>query len=329
MKKVEFGILVLFLFLIIFCPFFLNQVRVRLMTEVIYFGLFAVSLNLILGYGGLLSFGHSAYFGLGAYVTALALLHIKGLDLISVVLLGGLAAALVGSFFSLFLIRVSGTYFAMLTMAFGQLLYAVALKWRSVTRGDDGIGNFPRPDLHIPLLGRVDMMDASNFYWFTLAIVGAMVFFAWYIITRTSLGISIILLRENEERARFLGHRTSLTRFWLFTFSSFLAGISGSLFGIFQELVTATSIDILRSTDPILMVVIGGMGHFWGPLLGTLVYVVAGDWLSGITVRWEFIIGCFFIVLVLFLRGGLISLILDLENRFMKIIGVNAKEPLP
>ena len=328
MNKVEFGILVLFLILLIFCPFFLNEVQVRLMTEVIYFGLFAISLNLILGYGGLLSFGHSAYFGLGAYVTALALLHIKGLDLISVVLLGGLAAALVGSFFSLFLIRVSGTYFAMLTMAFEQLLYALALKWRSVTRGDDGIGNFPRPDLYIPLVGRVDMMDTSNFYWFALAIVGVMVFSAWYI-TRTSLGVSIILLRENEERARFLGHRTSLTRFWLFTFSSFLAGVSGSLFGIFQELVTATSIDILRSTDAILMVVIGGMGYFLGPLLGSLVYVVAGDWLSGITVRWEFIIGCFFILLVLLLRGGLISLILDLENRFMRIIGINAKEHLP
>lgn len=328
MKHVKFVTLFFLLVSLIACPFFLSVVRLRLMNEVIYFALFAVSLNMILGYGGLLSFGHSAYFGLGAYFTALALLHIKGLGLISVILLGGLAAALVAAFFSLFLIRVSGTYFAMLTMAFGQLLYSVALKWRSVTRGDDGIGNFPRPELYLPWVGKIDMLDTSNFYWFTLTVVGVMLFFAWYI-TRTSLGVSIILLRENEERARFLGYRTSITRFWLFTISGFFAGVSGSLFGIFQELVTANSIDILRSTDAILMVVIGGMGHFFGPLLGSLFYVVVGDWLSSITVRWEFIIGCFFILLVLSLKGGLISIVLGMGNWLVKVMGVETKGTLP
>jgi branched-chain amino acid transport system permease protein len=327
MKHLKFGALFFLLIILIACPTFLSVVQLRLMTEVIYFSLFAVSLNMILGYGGLLSFGHSAYFGMGAYATALTILHVKGIALIPVVLLGGVAAAVTAAIFALFLIRVSGTYFAMLTLAFGQLCYSVALKWRSVTGGDDGIPIFPRPDLYLPWVGKIDVLDTSNFYWFTLALVGAMLFLAWYI-TRTSLGLSIILLRENEERARFLGYHTSITRFWLFVISGFFAGISGSLFGIFQGLVTATSIDLLRSTEVILMVVIGGMGNFFGPLLGSLFYIVVGDWLSSITVRWEFIIGCFFILLVLSLRGGLISIALAVGNWTVKFMGNKKKVPV-
>ncbi len=305
MKQLNTTALVVLALAVISCPFYLGIVDLRLMTEVLYFALFACSLNLITGFGGLLSFGHAAYFGTGAYVTALSLLHIEGLGLLPAILLGGLSAALIGAFFSIFLIRVSGTYYAMLTLAFNQLLFAVALKWRDVTGGDDGLGSFPKPNLEIPLLGSIDMLDTANFYWFTLAVVGLMLYLAWHLL-RTPLGVSIILLRENEERANFLGHRTSVTRFYLFTIAAFLAGVAGSMFALFQEFVSTGAIDGLRSVDAILMMVIGGVGHFFGPMLGALFMVFVGDWLMRITQAWEFYIGAFFVAMVLFSRGGLI-----------------------
>lgn len=291
------------------CPLFLSTVHLRLMTEVLYYALFAVSLNLITGFGGLLSFGHAAYFGVGAYITALSLLHIKGLGLIPALLMGGVAAGIIGAFFSIFLIRVSGTYYAMLTLAFNQLLYAVALKWRAVTGGDDGLGGFPKPPLHIPLIGSIDMSNTANFYWFTAVVIGVMLLLTWHLI-RTPLGVSIVLLRENEERARFLGHRTAAIRFYLFTIAAFLAGIAGSMFAMFQEFVSTGAIDIFKAVDAILMMVIGGVGHFFGPMLGAMFMVFIGDWLSRLTDMWEFYIGAFFIAMVLYFRGGLISLVL-------------------
>lgn len=309
MRQLNITALVVIALTVIACPFFLGIIDLRLMTEVLYFALFAVSLNLITGFGGLLSFGHAAYFGTGAYVTALALLHIEGLSLIPAIMMGGLAAAIIGAFFSIFLIRVSGTYYAMLTLAFNQVLFAVALKWRHVTGGDDGIGSFPKPNLDIPFLGSIDMLDTANFYWFTLAVVGLMSFLAWHLL-RTPLGVSIILLRENEERAHFLGHRTSMTRFYLFTVSAFFAGIAGAMFALFQEFVSTGAIDGLRSVDAILMMVIGGVGHFFGPMLGALFMVFVGDWLMRITEAWEFYIGAFFMAMVLFSRGGLVVLLL-------------------
>lgn len=317
MKAIRIVLFLILAGLLVLCPYYMDILWVRLMTEVVYYALFAVSLNMILGYGGLLSFGHSAYFGVGAYATAIALLKIKGLGLVSAIIIGGIAAAVVGSLLSIFLIRVSGTYFAMLTMAFNQLLFAVALKWRAVTGGDDGLGGFPKPDLVLPVLGKIDMMDTNNFYWFTLVVVGIMMLAAWHL-TRTALGASIVLLRENEERASFIGHRTSATRFWLFTISAFFAGVAGSMFALFQEFVSTGCIDVIKSTEAILMVVIGGVGSFFGPFLGSAFYVMFGDWLSEHTLYWEFFIGLIFIGLVLFLRGGLISLLMGLWGRIFK-----------
>ena len=306
MKALQVALLVVIVGLLFLCPYFFDIMQLRLMTEVLYYALFAISLNLILGYGGMLSFGHAAYFGVGAYATAIGLLHIKGLGLISSVLLGGLVAAVVGAFLSIFLIRVSGTYFAMLTMAFGQLLYAVAFKWRAVTGGDDGLGGFEIPDLVLPFFGKISMLETSNMYWFVLIVVGVMALIAWHI-TRTPLGSAIVLLRENEERARFLGYRTGAIRFWLFTLSAFFAGVAGGLFALFQEFVSTGAIDILKSIDVILIVVIGGVGQFLGPFVGSLFYVLLGNWLSEAIHYWELILGVLFMVIVLFFRFGLLG----------------------
>lgn len=315
------GIILLFIGVaVIFCaPWYLGIINLRLMTEVLYYGLFAVSLCLVTGYGGKVSFGHAAYFGAGAYTAALALLHIENIGVIPTLMLSALVAGLLGAFFSIFLVKVSGTYYAMLTMAFGQLVYGVALKWRSVTGGDDGLGGFSVPPIHIPLFRPIDLIETANFYWFTMTVVGILYLLVWHLI-RTSLGVSITLLRENEERAQFLGHNTKSTRFFLFTISSILAGVSGGLFAMFQTFVSTSAADIVKSLDCVLIMMIGGMNHLLGPLAGSLFIVFVGDRLSELTDAWEFYIGILFIVMMLFFRGGLVSIIQDLFFRLRALL---------
>ena len=294
--------------LLIGAPFFVDEVPLRLMVEMCYMALFAVSLHLLLGFAGMLSFGHSAYFGVGAYTTAIAFLHIEGIGLISGVLLGSLAALIAGAFFSLLLNRVGGTAFAMLTMAIMQICYSIALKWRSVTGGDDGLSGFVVPDLKMPLIGKIDMIETAHMYWFVLVVVSIMLFVTWYLL-KTPMGRSIILLRESMSRAGFLGYQNTMTKFVLFTYTALLAGVAGSLFTVFQQFVSTGAVDIFRSVDAILMAVIGGIGTFVGPILGAVAYIFLSDWLSDITARWQFFIGLLFIVLVMRYRGGIMGIL--------------------
>ncbi len=318
-KIINLIVAIVILGILIAAPFFLNDVPLRLLTEMCYMALFAVSLNVLLGYGGMLSFGHSAYFGVGAYATALALLHIEGISLLSALILGSLAALVAGVFFSIFLNRVSGTAFAMLTMAFMQICFSIALKWRSMTGGDDGLGGYEIPDLYIPLIGKIDMLETANVYWFVLAVVLIMLFVTWYLM-KTPMGRSIILLRESMSRAGFLGYQNSMTKFFLFMYTSLVAGVAGGLFAIFQEFVSTGAIDIFRSTDAILMTVIGGVGTFVGPILGAVVYIFLADWLSDITERWQLFVGLLFIALVMWYRGGIMGIVTSLR---LRILGKN------
>jgi branched-chain amino acid transport system permease protein len=306
--------IILWLSLLFAAPLYCGVVTLRMMVEMCYMALFAVSLNVLLGYAGMLSFGHSAYFGTGAYATALALLHIKGIGLLSALAIGSLAALLMGAFFSIFLNRVSGTAFAMLTLAFMQILFSIALKWTGLTGGDDGLGGFDIPDLYIPLIGSISMRSTAHVYCFTLAIVIIMLVLTWHLL-KTPMGRSFILLKESMSRAAFLGYRNSATKFILFTYTAFLAGVAGGLFVIFQEFVSTGAIDIFRSIDPILMIVIGGVGSYMGPVIGSVVYIFLSDWLSDITDRWQFIIGVIFIVLVLWQRSGIMGIFSSLRQR--------------
>ena len=145
-------------------PWALDVVRLRMTIEILYFGLFAVSFNLLFGYAGLLSFGHAATFGIGGYTVGLALKHIAGLPLLAALGVGALAGALGGLVIGFFCVRLRGTYFALLTLAFSQFLYAVALKWRGVTRGDDGL-TVSVPDITLPGVGVLRMGQPAHFYW--------------------------------------------------------------------------------------------------------------------------------------------------------------------
>jgi branched-chain amino acid transport system permease protein len=287
-------------------PWLLDIVRLRMAIEILYFGLFAVSFNLLFGYAGLLSFGHAATFGVGGYTVGLALKHIAGLPLPAALGLGALAGALGGVVIGFFCVRLRGTYFALLTLAFSQFLYAVALKWRSVTRGDDGL-SVSVPDISLPGLGVLRTAQPQHFYWLTLTVVLLCLWAAWRF-TRTPLGNAVLLMRENDERAAFLGYSVMGTKLIVFTFAATLAAVAGGLFAAFQRLISPTSLDLPIGTEVVFMAVLGGTSSFLGPFLGASVYILLQDWLSRTTERWPFLLGLLFVLMVLYAHTGLTGL---------------------
>jgi branched-chain amino acid transport system permease protein len=287
----------------ILLPYILPKFQLRMVTEIIILALFAMTWKMMLNEGGLFSFGHALYFGLGAYASVLGWLHIKGLSFMSGIFLGGLVAALVGVILGSFLVRLSGTYFALLTLAFNQLIWAIVWKWRDVTGGDDGLGKFPKPDL----LG-ISMKNPANFYYVSLMIIGIGLFICWHF-TRTPLGNVCASMKSNEERAKFIGFNVNVSKLILLTIAGFFSGISGALYAQFQEFIATSTIDLGMSTNVLFMAFIGGTGYFWGPLIGSGVFVYLSEYLSSFTDRWELIFGLIFILIVSFAPQGILGII--------------------
>ena len=284
-------------------PYLAPKFQLRMATEIIILTLFAMTWKMMLNEGGMFSFGHAVYFGLGAYASVLGWLHIPGLSFLSGVLLGALVAALVAFILGAFLVRMSGTYFALLTLAFNQLIWAIVWKWRDVTGGDDGLGKFPKPDLF-----GLAMKDPATFYYVSVVIIGACLFACWYF-TKTPLGNICMSIKSNDERAQFIGFNVKASKLVLLTLLGFMAGISGALYAQFQEFIATSVIDGGMSTNVLFMAYIGGIGYFWGPIIGSGIFVYLSEYLSSFTDRWEFILGVIFILVVLFAPQGILGTI--------------------
>jgi branched-chain amino acid transport system permease protein len=306
------GIATLFL-LGALAPALLKKYHLNMLTEIIIFALYAVSYNLLLGYAGLLSFGHAMFFGLGAFVTAVAIIHLKGLTLLTAVLIGFLSTVLAGFLIGGLLLRHKGSYFALLTLAFNSLFYAVATKWHSVTGGDDGL-SITRPVVDLGIAS-FSVAGFTSFYYLTLIIIGASIVFCWYF-THTAMGKTVLLMRENEERMKFLGYNTNISRLILFTFTGAIAGLAGTFYTLHFQFVSISAVSVDMTTAVLLMAFVGGTGTFWGPMLGALVYIVLQNYLSDITDRWPLFMGFIFVFMVLFMPGGLSRVITDLRQRF-------------
>jgi branched-chain amino acid transport system permease protein len=283
-------------------PHVLPRFQLRMVTEIVIVALLVMSWKMMLNEAGLFSFGHAVYFGLGAYASVLGWLHINGLSLMSGILLGGLVAGVVGFILSAFLVRMSGTYYALLTLAFNQLVWAIVWKWRDVTGGDDGLGKFPKPEL----LG-ISMRDPTNFYYLSVVLVGVCLLFCWYF-TKTPLGNVMKSIKSNEERTGFIGFNVGASKIIFLVILAFFSGVSGALYAQFQEFIGASSIDLVMSTHIIFMAFIGGIGHFWGPLLGSGIYVYLSEYLSHYTDRWELIFGVVVVILVLLAPQGILGI---------------------
>ncbi len=289
-------------------PRVFNLYYTNLFLAFAIFSLYAVSVNLLLGYMGVLSFGHAMFFGTGAYVTAIALTRIPGLPLLPAILLGGLAGGVLAVILSPLLVRVSGTAFAMLTMAFGQLIFVLALKFREVTGGEDGIGGFTVPPLHIPGLISIDMTNQINFYYFAMAVVVVCLLVLWFY-TKTPFGSLIVGVRDNALRMDYLGFNLNQTKAINLIISGTFAGIAGSLNALLLKLVSTVGIlDIGTSFLPIMMAYIGGVGSFVGPIFGSAVIHFLETMAIRFTERIGLINGAIFILVVLFAPQGLVGL---------------------
>jgi len=282
------------------------------------FALFATSFNLLLGYTGLLSFGHAMFFGTGAYGTALALEHIEGMPLIAALLAGLLAAALLALILCPIMVRVSGTAFAMLHLAFGQLMYVLALKLRGITGGEDGVGGFPIPPLKIAGLVSIDMTDPSNFYYFAITVLGLSIIILWFF-TKTPFGSIMVAVRDNAKRVDYLGFKVPQTKAVIYIVAGAFAGVAGSIYALFQNLIAADDgFNVIVSFAPISMTIVGGIGSFFGPLMGSAIFGMIGEMTSRYTERVELVMGVILILVILYAPYGFMGFISFVKKKLAK-----------
>lgn len=277
-----------------------------LASKVLVFGLAAMGLNMLLGFTGVLSFGHAAYFGLGAYGAGLTLrylVHSTPLAMLAGVLFGGLA----GTLFGALIVRRRGVYFAMCTIAFGQIWYYIAYSWNGFTGGFDGLRDFHREPIGFGPLTLDITQGETTFYFFTLAIF-AIAAALLGLLLRSPFGRTLLAIRENERRARFLGIPVEKHIWMSFSISTFFTALAGTLYALLNNFADPLTLHYSLSGYFVVMTVIGGMRTFWGPLVGAAVFVVLQDYISSMTVNWMSFIGGIFILVVLFFPRGLLGM---------------------
>lgn len=278
-----------------------------IVTEILIMGLFAASFNLIFGYSGMLSFGHAAFFGVGAYATAL-LLSLQQWPLLACLALAIVAGALLALLIGFFSVRLNEVYFSMLTLAFGMMTYAVVHQWRSVTNGSDGITGFSPSSLGLGF----DLVLANPriYYHVVLGIVLAASALL-YLICRSSFGLVLRAIRQNPERVAFCGLNVRHYRLAAFTIAGAFAGLAGGLMAPFLRIASPELVHWSMSAEPILMSILGGAGYFLGPFLGAAIFVLLETWITSFTQAWMLVLGIILALMVMFFRRGVLGTMLD------------------
>ncbi len=274
-------------------------------SKVLVYGIATMGLNLLIGFTGGLSFGQAAYFGLGAYGAGMALKYLAPSTPLAILigtLAGGLAATILGPL----VMRRRGIYFAMITIAIGQLFYFVAVRWNNVTGGEDGLAGFARQPLH---LGSFQIaLTATNFYYLVLLCFTIAVAVMW-ILLQSPLGHTWVGIRENRRRMEFLGIRINRYVWAAFAVAGFITALAGSLNALLFNFTSPQDLHWILSGDFVIMIVLGGMRSFWGPLVGVVIFVVAQDYLSSVTGNWMTFIGLIFVLIVLLFPDGLLGVL--------------------
>jgi len=291
-------------------PWALPRHQLSILTDLLIFGLFALSLDLIMGYTGMVSFGHAAYFGLGAYGSALVLIHFGQpipVALLAGAVLAGLVAAPVGWFST----RATGIYFAMLTLAFAQLLYTVAYKWRDLTGGSDGIAGVPKTALY---WGGPSLASPRAFY-FVVAVTLVLSFVICRALARSPFGRALQAIRENERRFIALGRDPRPFKLLVFIIAAVFAGLAGALFAPFRGFASPEVMFWVLSGQGLMMVITGGIGTLIGPIVGAMVFILVQEIMSTYTEHWMIFTGLIFVLMVIFLPGGLVGAARRLVSR--------------
>jgi branched-chain amino acid transport system permease protein len=281
-------------------PPLLPSYLVTAVTEILILGLFAMSLDLLVGYTGLDSFGHAAAYGLGAYTTALTLLHTP-VPLPLALLVGAGATAVVAVPMAWLSTRTTGVSFAMLTLAFAQLLYAIAYKWQSVTGGSDGLAGVARTP---GPFGITWFGSRLGFYYLVAAcLIGAFLFCRTFV--RSPVGTTLLAIKENERKAAALGYNPRAYKILVFVVAAFFGGLAGALYAPFAGFASPDLFFWLLSGQVLVMVIIGGAGTLAGPIVGAAFFYLLEHYLSGMTNSWALLLGLIFIAFVLYVPEGI------------------------
>ena len=284
-----------------------NRFYISLVNEMLIYGLLAMSLDVLLGYTGLLSFMHNAYLGISAYIVGLFLIHIGPSSLWLAIMAGVIVTAIIALPVGWVQVRTGGLAFALLTLAFGMMFYTVVWKWYSVTGGDDGLMGVPSPDIAI---GGWVIGNSGNpvvMFLFTLIVV-AFCFVLTQRIIHSPFGAVLEAIRENEERASFVGINVRQYKLLGWLLACTLAGVSGALYILYRGYIGPTTMSAFAGAGVLMMVLLGGMGSLWGPLIGAAIFIYIKDYISTMTEHWEIYLGLVVIFLVLFMPKGVAGL---------------------
>jgi branched-chain amino acid transport system permease protein len=285
--------------LIIILPSMVSNYYVGLAIQMFIMAIFAMSLDLLVGYTGLPSLGHAAYFGVAGYATGfLYLAGVKSFWIVVVIAMGlaGLTAAL----FGLLAIRARGPYFLIITLALAQVVWGIAFKWRSFTKGDDGLPGIGRPDLGLG----IDFKPDPHFYYLAFAIF-LVVLILLFLLVHSPFGYTLRGIRESESRMKALGYHVWLYQYLAFIFSGAFAGISGVLWVYYSGFVNPSDLSIDLSVRGLLMLILGGAGSLIGPALGAGIIVLLANLVSGFTERWSLLLGIIYIVVIMVFSKGI------------------------
>jgi branched-chain amino acid transport system permease protein len=295
--------------LLLTMPFWLNDIGgyTALGSRVLILALAAMSLNFLLGFTGVLSFGHAAYFGLGVYGAGLTIKYLIPSTLVGMavgVLAGAVAAAVLG----LIIVRLRGIYFAMVTIAFGQVFYFIAYRWNNVTGGDDGLSGWSRLPIDLGI-GTLDILRGDKAFYYMVLVCFAVAVGIMAALLRSPFGRTLLAIRENERRARFLGIPVNWHIWASWVVSCTFVSLAGTLYALLNNFADPHDLRWDQSGDFVIMAVLGGMRSFWGPLIGAAIFVVLQDYVSSQTENWMSFIGIFFMLVVLFFRRGVLGVI--------------------
>lgn len=286
-------------------PFMANERQLFLLMSVMVLAVFATSYNVLLGYTGLVSFAHASYYGVGSYTVALLALHV-GMSPILGFILAPLVTAVVAWVTGLIALRATRLYFALLTLALGQLMFLISFQWRSVTRGDDGIHGIVLPPALSPTVNR---------YWFTLAMT-ALALAVLAIVMRSPFGQTLRAIRDNRDRTGFLGIKVKRYELAAFTLGGTFAGYAGAMYTIYNRQAFPDLLHWTTSAEPIFVTLIGGLSNFAGPAVGAVVFGLLQDWITRNVAYWQAVLGFVVLMIILFLPGGLTEGFQRILDRF-------------
>ena len=277
-------------------PLVLSNYQVGLATEMLIFGMLAMSIDILAGFAGRTSLGHGAIFGVSGYVVVYASAQV-GLSPAVAFVLGVMAATIVAVIFGTIAVRTSGVYFLLLTLALGMIVWGICLRWTQVTGGENGLRGDVRPAF---------LVSHRAFYWAVL-VAATLVSYAMWRFVRSPFGLTLLGIRDSESRMGSLGYNVSLHLFIGFAVSGFFAGVAGALYAMFNNFVSPSTVALAQSVEGVLMMIAGGVGTLFGGFVGAAAIITLENAISAYTERWQTVLGVTFILIMIFAPEGIIG----------------------